>query len=47
MVAYCPETDPLYTRLKERFGALTHLKQYSDNKDVSMDECQFKSLSLT
>lgn len=34
IVAYCPESDPLYGRLKERLGALMHLKQYSENKNL-------------
>jgi len=34
IVAYCPKENPMYGKLEERFGALTHLKQYSENKNV-------------
>jgi len=35
IVAYCPKENPMYGKLEERFGALTHLKQYSENKNVN------------
>ena len=34
IIAYCPKENPLYGKLEERLGALTHLKQYSENKNV-------------